>query len=70
MDDKGHEVLRGYIPDIKYISLAKMKPKDIINTYTQIDLTIGTRGHAQLISFGCLTPLVSIITHNKLQWFR
>ena len=69
MDDKGHEVLRGYIPDIKYISLAKMKPKDIINTYTQIDLTIGTRGHAQLISFGCLTPLVSIITHNKLQWF-
>ena len=27
------------------------------------------RGHAQLIPFGCGTPTLSIITHDKLQWF-
>lgn len=27
------------------------------------------RGHAQLIPFGCNTPTLSIISHDKLQWF-
>lgn len=27
------------------------------------------RGHAQMIPFGCWTPTVSIISHDKLKWF-
>ena len=27
------------------------------------------RGHAQMIPFGCKTPIISIISHNKLAWF-
>ena len=69
MDDKGFEILKTYIPEIIYISLAKMSAREIVNVYDQSNLTIGTRGHSQLISFGCLTPFISIITHDKLQWF-
>ena len=27
------------------------------------------RGHAQLIPFGCNTPILSLISHDKLRWF-
>ena len=27
------------------------------------------RGHAQMIPFGCNTPILSIISHDKMQWF-
>jgi hypothetical protein len=27
------------------------------------------RGHSQMIPFGCQTPILSLVSHNKLQWF-
>ena len=46
-----------------------MHPKKIIEEYAKPKLVIGMRGHAQMIPFGCKTPIVSIVSHNKLQWF-
>jgi polysaccharide pyruvyl transferase WcaK-like protein len=43
--------------------------KQIIKEYKKPRLVIGMRGHAQMIPFGCLTPILSIITHDKLYWF-
>lgn len=37
--------------------------------YAKPRLVIGMRGHAQMIPFGCNTPILSIISHDKLQWF-
>lgn len=44
-------------------------PKQIIEEYSKPKLVIGMRGHAQMIPFGCNTPILSIISHDKLQWF-
>lgn len=41
----------------------------IIDYYSSARLVIGMRGHSQMVPFGCLTPIVSIISHDKMQWF-
>lgn len=46
-----------------------MHPKKIIEAYSKPSLVIGMRGHAQMIPFGCLTPILSLISHDKMQWF-
>lgn len=43
--------------------------KQIIKAYTKPRLVIGMRGHSQMIPFGCLTPILSIISHDKMKWF-
>lgn len=43
--------------------------KEIVQEYAKPRLVIGMRGHAQMIPFGCLTPILSIISHDKMQWF-
>ncbi len=44
-------------------------PIQIIREYSKPKLVIGMRGHAQMIPFGCKTPILSIISHDKLKWF-
>ncbi len=41
----------------------------IVKEYAKARVVAGMRGHAQMIPFGCLTPIFSIISHNKMQWF-
>lgn len=43
--------------------------RQIVRCYAKPRLVIGMRGHAQMIPFGCGTPILSIITHDKMQWF-
>lgn len=43
--------------------------KEIVQEYAKPRLVIGMRGHAQMIPFGCLTPILSIVSHDKMQWF-
>lgn len=56
---------------IKYelVQLSNIRPEKIIEEYAKPRLVIGMRGHAQMIPFGCKTPIVSIVSHNKMQWF-
>lgn len=55
--------------DYKLIDLNEKHPKRIIKEYSSAKLVIGMRGHAQMIPFGCNTPILSLISHDKLQWF-
>ena len=43
--------------------------QQIVNEYSKARVVAGMRGHAQMIPFGCLTPIFSIISHDKMQWF-
>ena len=45
------------------------KAVQIVHEYSKPRLVIGMRGHAQLIPFGCNTPILSIISHDKMQYF-
>jgi polysaccharide pyruvyl transferase WcaK-like protein len=43
--------------------------KDVMKAYTYPDLVLGMRGHSQMIPFGCGTPIISLISHDKIKWF-
>lgn len=43
--------------------------RNLLSAYSRPRLVIGMRGHAQMIPFGCNTPILSIISHDKMQWF-
>lgn len=42
---------------------------EYLRYFTEPELVLAIRGHAQMIPFGCKTPVVSMISHDKLQWF-
>ena len=47
----------------------EMDADEYLNYFTAPELVLAVRGHAQMIPFGCKTPVVSIISHDKLKWF-
>ena len=53
----------------KSINLQYSLPRRTYETYCNMELTIGTRGHAQMIPFGLNTKIISLGSHNKLKWF-
>ncbi|MCB0688267.1 MAG: polysaccharide pyruvyl transferase family protein, partial [Saprospiraceae bacterium] len=55
--------------DYTLIRLYRQPPKVVLDAYCLPVMAIGMRGHAQMIPFGCNRPILSIITHNKLQYF-
>ncbi len=42
---------------------------EIISGYKQAAITVGMKGHGQLIPFGLGNAIISLVSHNKLQWF-
>lgn len=44
-------------------------PREVVEAYSKISLAIGMRGHAQMVPFGCGTPIISLISHDKIRWF-
>lgn len=57
------------VPYEKIALGTEMTETEYIRAYTEPELVLAVRGHAQLIPFGCGTPVVSMITHDKLKWF-
>ena len=55
--------------NVDYELFELKEAKQIIQAYAESSLVIGMRGHSQLIPFGCNTPILSIITHDKMTWF-
>ena len=55
--------------EIPYKLIRLRDPKDTLIKYSIPKLVIGMRGHAQMIPFGCETPILSIISHEKMRWF-
>lgn len=50
-------------------NLFHIHPREVVEAYSRPDLVIGMRGHAQMIPFGCQTPILSLVSHDKIQWF-
>ena len=55
--------------EFKVIDMVKMSPIEIINFYRDMNLVIGSRGHASMIPFGVGTKIISIGGHPKLKSF-
>lgn len=51
------------------VDLSCSTPASIIDAYRGIGLAIGMRGHAQMIPFGIGAGIISLISHDKMQWF-
>lgn len=54
---------------VNYEYIKFKKTEQMLSEYSKPRLVIGMRGHAQMIPFGCNTPILSIISHDKMQWF-
>lgn len=50
-------------------NLASAYPEEVLEFYADKDLVVGMRGHAQMIPFGLRVPIVSVVSHDKMQWF-
>ena len=61
--------LQSYGVPYELVRLNQKDPKFIIEAYSKPKLVIGMRGHAQMVPFGCKTPIISIVSHDKMQWF-
>lgn len=61
--------LQSYGVNYEIVRLHDSHPRKIIEAYAKPKLVIGMRGHAQMIPFGCKTPIISIVSHDKMQWF-
>lgn len=55
--------------EFEVCDLSELSPEQIVSIYRKPSLVFGMRGHAQMIPFGCETPIISLVSHNKLQWF-
>jgi polysaccharide pyruvyl transferase WcaK-like protein len=55
------------IPHTKVVSFSNYD--EVIDFYRKVPMTIGTRGHSQMIPFGLGNSITSLITHDKLSWF-
>ena len=65
------EILK-YLPEnLKYevANLTESNAREIMEYYSKIDMAVGMRGHAQLIPFGFNKKIISIVSHNKMQYF-
>lgn len=51
------------------VNLARVGPEQVLAAYREIPITLGMRGHAQMIPFGLGRAIVSLVSHDKLRWF-
>jgi polysaccharide pyruvyl transferase WcaK-like protein len=55
--------------DYREVVLHEEPVDAVLQYYRDVDLAVGMRGHSQMISFGLETPILSLISHDKLRWF-
>ena len=51
------------------VNLWESPAQDVFRFYQSQAVSVGMRGHAQMIPFGLRKRIVSIISHDKMQWF-
>jgi hypothetical protein len=64
-----HDLLRSYGVRIRMVALQLLEPDEALDLLERAAVVVGMRGHAGMIPFGVGTPIVSIISHNKLRFF-
>ena len=62
--------IRNYITDeFHFKEITYSTANQILQFYSSFPIVIGMRGHAQMIPFGLGNCIISLISHDKLQWF-
>jgi lipopolysaccharide biosynthesis glycosyltransferase len=64
-----HDLRRSHGVRIRMVALQLMEPDAALDLLERAAVVVGMRGHAGMIPFGVGTPIVSIISHNKLRFF-
>lgn len=57
------------VPYERVVLMKEMTQEEYVKYFSEPELVLAVRGHAQMIPFGCKTPVVSLISHDKLKWF-
>ncbi len=68
-DDFFSQYLKDAGLSFETVNLYDKQPKAILDFYNSVDVVVGMRGHAQMIPFGLRKNIISIISHDKMQWF-
>lgn len=68
-DDPAVTVFREQNIPADVVRLNLHSASQVIDFYARMPLTIGMRGHAQMIPFGCGNAIMSLISHDKLGFF-
>ncbi len=55
--------------NFRVVDLESRPAREIIKFYSDMPLTIGMRGHSQMIPFGVGNKIISLISHDKMKWF-
>ena len=61
-------LLNAQVP-FREVRLDGRPPRQILRFYQKVSLTIGMRGHSQMIPFGVGNAIISLISHDKLRYF-
>lgn len=68
-DDPAVAVFRKSGLPVKIHRLNRSPAHEVVDFYARMPLTIGVRGHAQMIPFGCGNGIISLVSHEKLGYF-
>lgn len=55
--------------EARHVELASAPPSRVMQYYARVPLTVGMRGHSQMIPFGFGNPILSLVSHDKLRYF-
>lgn len=55
--------------NVKYSIHEPWSPASMLKLYARVKLAVGMRGHAQMVPFGVGTPIISLISHDKMMFF-
>lgn len=70
---RGDDCIIPYLTDsgvaFDVVDLEAKPNKAILDFYAAMPLTLGMRGHSQMIPFGVGNQIISLISHDKLGWF-
>nr|WP_240353512.1 polysaccharide pyruvyl transferase family protein [Cohnella algarum] len=69
LDEQSRLWFKRYNLEIEEVNLNQAPPDKVIEYYSEVDLSIGMRGHAQMVPFGLGKPIFSLISHDKLKYF-
>jgi polysaccharide pyruvyl transferase WcaK-like protein len=69
MDREIEGILKSIDVDFIIKDLTRSSPNEIMEHYSQIDLSIGMRKHSQMIPFGLNKPIFSLISHDEVKYF-
>lgn len=67
--DMKHSWLKERAKKYEVVEICNNTPQKIVEIYNEIPLLLGMRGHSQLIPFGMNNAFISLISHDKLQFF-